>query len=55
MPRNAVSEALGEGLGGVDALPVDDSIWQLSCFVPKYQSILTMFSILHVSLSKNKV
>ena len=31
MPRNAVSEALGEGLGGVDALPVDDSIGSISC------------------------
>ena len=52
MPRNAVSEALGERLGGVDALPVDDFYMAAFLFVPKYQtSPFTMyFSILRVSL-----
>ena len=52
MPRNAVSEAQRVGLGGVDALPID-VLLAAFLFVPKYQSILTMFSILRVSLSKN--
>ena len=51
MPRNAVSEAHRVGLGGVDALPVDDSIGSISCL--RQITVNLPCSVFVLSHSKN--